>query len=66
MPESNVSLILFVYYNTVNENSTNNVPVSFFTSTIWMLKGKSPLFTTVAMNESNWPYLIEFNHQTVL
>lgn len=38
----NFSLIFFyIYYSTVNENSTNNVPVVFwfFYTFIWMLKG---------------------------
>lgn len=50
MPESNLSKLLthfFVYYSTVNENSTNNVPVVFFTPFYLDAEGKmSPLFQT--------------------
>lgn len=62
------SLLFFVYYSTVNENSTNNVPVVFFYSFIWILKGKCLLFLilTVFQKLNCSPSVAEFDQRTLL
>lgn len=68
----NFSLIFFfyIYYSTVNENSTNNVPVVgfFFYTFIWMSKGNCLYDPTVFQQWMSHvlPSAIEFDHRTLL